>query len=265
MASSTSDRMKFEVQAAGENSGTWGDTRLNNALKRMEEGVKGHVNVSVAGSDVTLTSTSWTPGAAEYCNGTIGLTAGGGVGARNIIVPAVEFNWHFHNATGYSQTIKTSGGTGAAIPTGYIAFVYCDGTDCYAMTSPLIAASGAQMRSLSTGYAISTDSITAATALVALTDASTVAVDWTSGLNFTLTIGGNRTLGAPTNGQVGTWRYIIITQDGTGSRTLSYNAVYKRPGGSITLSTAAGAKDTLSIFCETTSIFHTYLNGLALA
>ncbi len=56
---------------------------------------------------------------------------------------------------------------------------------------------------------------------VALTDAATIATDASRGNHFRVTLGGNRTLGAPTNptdGQRVLWE---IVQDGTGSRTLA--------------------------------------------
>jgi hypothetical protein len=95
--------------------------------------------------------------------------------------------------------------------------------------------------------ALSTDQTWAAADYVALTDAATVAVDLSLGINFSLTIGGNRTLGAPSNTKNGQAGEIIITQDGTGSRTLAYHANWKFAGGSDpVLSTAAGTVDVLS-------------------
>jgi hypothetical protein len=88
-------------------------------------------------------------------------------------------------------------------------------------------------------------------AAVALTDGATVAVDLSLANNFTLTLGGNRTLGAPTNQTVGQGGVIVITQDGTGSRTLAYNAVWKFPGGTApTLTTTASAVDVLAYYVE---------------
>lgn len=89
-----------------------------------------------------------------------------------------------------------------------------------------------------------------AAAPVALTDASTVALDLATGQNFTITLAGNRTLGAPTNAKAGQSGVITVTQDGTGSRTLAYASAYKKPGGTLTLSTAAGAVDLLSYYVE---------------
>lgn len=81
---------------------------------------------------------------------------------------------------------------------------------------------------------------------VALTDASTISVDASLSNVFTVTLAGNRTLGNPTNLGQGTYIF-IITQDGTGSRTLAYGGNYKFPGGTVpTLTTTANAVDILS-------------------
>ena len=89
---------------------------------------------------------------------------------------------------------------------------------------------------------------------VALTDAATVAVDLSLGNFYTLTLGGNRTLGAPTNQTAGQSGVIVITQDGTGSRTLAYNSVWKFPSGTApTLTTTASAVDVLAYYVESST------------
>jgi hypothetical protein len=86
---------------------------------------------------------------------------------------------------------------------------------------------------------------------VALTDAATVATDLSLANYYTLTLGGNRTLGAPTNQTAGQSGVIVITQDGTGSRTLAYNSVWKFPNGTVpTLTTTANAVDVLCYYVE---------------
>jgi hypothetical protein len=42
-----------------------------------------------------------------------------------------------------------------------------------------------------------------------------------------VTLAGNRTLAAPTNGTTGQFISILVIQDSTGSRTLTWNAVYE--------------------------------------
>lgn len=89
-----------------------------------------------------------------------------------------------------------------------------------------------------------------------LTDAATITPDFAASNNFALTIGGNRTLANATNVVAGFTYHIIVTEDGTGSRNLSYGANYKWPGGQPpTLSTAAGAIDMISCYVADTSHF----------
>lgn len=90
------------------------------------------------------------------------------------------------------------------------------------------------------------DQIWAAAAIVGLTDGASIAVDMSLGLNFSVTLGGNRTLANPTNTKVGQSGAIVVTQDGTGTRTLAYGSNWEAAGGSFpVLSTAAGAKDVI--------------------
>ena len=60
-----------------------------------------------------------------------------------------------------------------------------------------------------------------------LTDQATVIWDASTQDVCKLTLGGNRTLAAPTNSTTGQFISILVIQDGTGSRTLSFNAVYE--------------------------------------
>ena len=87
---------------------------------------------------------------------------------------------------------------------------------------------------------------------VGLTDGATIAVDMSLGNNFSVTLAGNRSLGDPTNVTAGQSGVIVITQDGTGSRTLAYAGTkYKFAGGTApTLTTTAAAVDVLAYYCE---------------
>ena len=81
---------------------------------------------------------------------------------------------------------------------------------------------------------------------VVLTDGANIAWDADLGSGAEITLGGNRTLDNITNLQAG--RYcLIVKQDATGSRTLSYGSLYKFPAGSSpTLTTTANAVDVLT-------------------
>ena len=107
-------------------------------------------------------------------------------------------------------------------------------------------ATAAQYQGNTADRILTTDQVWSAGALVTLTDAATIAVDMSTFVNATVTLGGNRTLGSPTNEKVGQSGAIVIVQDGTGSRTLAYGSEWKFAGGvAPVLSTAAGSVDVL--------------------
>lgn len=88
-------------------------------------------------------------------------------------------------------------------------------------------------------------------AYVTLTDAATVAIDLSLGNHFQVTLGGNRVIGAPTNVVAGQSGVIRLVQDSTGSRTASWNSVFKFPGGTApTLTTAANSVDLVAYHVE---------------
>ena len=99
-----------------------------------------------------------------------------------------------------------------------------------------------------------------------MTDAASIATDASLSNTFTVTLGGNRTLGNPTNltnGAIYNWR---VKQDGTGSRTLAYGSKFKWPGGTApTLTTTASATDFISgqYWSDTDTILCTSLKAFA--
>ena len=73
-----------------------------------------------------------------------------------------------------------------------------------------------------------------------------ITLDFASFTNFVLTLTGNITLVNPSTEAVGQSGFIVLIQDGTGSRTLSLGTDYETAGsGGITLSTAANARDII--------------------
>jgi hypothetical protein len=86
---------------------------------------------------------------------------------------------------------------------------------------------------------------------VTLTDAATIALDMSTFINGTVTlgaaVGATRALGNPTKTQPGRCGFIIFTQDGSGSRALTYSSNWKFVNAvAPVLSTAAAAVDQLS-------------------
>ena len=91
-------------------------------------------------------------------------------------------------------------------------------------------------------------------AITALTDGATITPDFAVANNFSVTLGGNRTLANPTNLTAGASGCIWITQDGTGSRTLAYGSQWDFTGGTApTLTTTAAAVDCLAYSVQSSS------------
>lgn len=94
-------------------------------------------------------------------------------------------------------------------------------------TPAIDKASDANVRSGASNKVVTADLIETASAIVTLTDAATVAVDWDAFVSADVVLQGNRTLGDPTNVQPGTCRFILVKgNDGT-DRTLSFGSNYK--------------------------------------
>jgi len=90
--------------------------------------------------------------------------------------------------------------------------------------------------------------------IVSLTDGTSIAVDFNAGQNFAVQLAGNRTLENPTNCVAGQTGSILIIQDGTGGRTLSYGGNWKFPAGTApTLSTAISAVDRVDYIVYTST------------
>lgn len=125
-------------------------------------------------------------------------------------------------------------------------------------------ATGAQFQSDTANKPLDPTSIWNAATLTSLTDASTIAINFSAGIDFTVTLGGNRTLGNPSNMKVGQTGCIFIVQDATGSRTLAYASNWKFAGGSApVLTTAANAVDMLCYFVRSsTFVIGTLTAGL---
>jgi hypothetical protein len=87
-----------------------------------------------------------------------------------------------------------------------------------------------QLKSILQGYGVSVSpgtnelTVSANTAVTTLTDAATIAIDAAVGPQYMVTLGGNRTLGNPTNAAVGQDIIVTVAQDGTGGRTLAFSS-----------------------------------------
>ena len=204
------------------------------------------LNQSTTGSAATLTTTR-----AIYGNNFDGSTAltqviastygGTGNGFAKLSGPTTsEKTFTLPNA---SATILTDnalvtvaqGGTGAGTLTGIL-----KGSGTSAISA---ATAGTDYPGLA---AVNVFSASQRGAVALLTDGSTITPDFSAGNISKVVLGGNRTLGVPSNLGAAQPGHIAIYQDATGSRTLAYAWCWMFAGGTApTLSTAACSKDAL--------------------
>ena len=213
-------------------------------------------------------------------------SVGGSHSTITMLIPSTSKSYVINNKVSANTTasdivkIKTASGSGYNIPFGAIGLVVCDGTSVFSTNAKGLGFGTAASADLGTGadnvavvsandlryprvsvtstatlrgdLNIEAGSLKVGTSaraynpITTLTDATSIVVDFALGNNFLVTIGGNRTLAAPTNAVAGQTGQIYVVQDSTGSRTLAYNSVYQFvSGASPTLSTGASDVDIL--------------------
>ena len=131
MASTYSSTLNLELQASGENSGTWG-TITNNNLQKLESAIKGYVSVAIASTSDSLSATDGTT-ADETSNAIIKLT-GTLTGNTTMQSEAVETWYIVDNATTmgtYTLGFKPAGGTAASLVSSSKHLLYSDGSTMF--------------------------------------------------------------------------------------------------------------------------------------
>jgi hypothetical protein len=124
---STFSPLKFELIGTGEQDGTWGDTTNTNIGTAIEQAITGSGDITFASADVTLTLSN--TNSAQVARNLRLVCVGTSGGARQLIVPAIEKQYIVQNDLADAVTIRTSAGTGIAVPAGKTTIVFNDGTD----------------------------------------------------------------------------------------------------------------------------------------
>jgi hypothetical protein len=241
------------LAAAGHvNSAALGYQAVTTSPNTIQLGADG---VTVQGSTAITnvrTSGSLTAGAVTYpnTNGTAGqvLTANNNGNASWTTVASTlpttvntSANYNIVMATGSNAALVTGTGNGGNTATlnPYTGQMSVSGLTAqgYGITSPIYASTPQT-----------------------LTDATIIAWNPLNGLNASVTLGGNRTLSFSGSLIAGSYGTLVVTQDGTGSRTLTLPSTANKVLGStstttIALSTSAGAKDILNFYYDGTNCF----------
>jgi hypothetical protein len=191
---------------------------------------------SVSGVMRLYTGTAWVAAYVQGVAASINFTPAGGVAATNVQTAIEEVDTEklakASNLSDLANTATARTNLGVAIGVNVQAY---DANN--AVTNVAQSFSAAQRGTIS-----------------ALTDGATITPNFALANNFSVTLGGNRTLANPTNLTAGQHGVIVITQDGTGSRTLAYGSYFKFPSGTApTLTTTASAVDVLAYYVESTT------------
>jgi len=131
MASTYSSSLNLELQATGENSGSWG-TKTNNNLQKLESAIKGYVSIAVASTTDSL-ATSDGSTTDEQSNAIIKLT-GTLSGDTTMQCEAVETWYIVDDATthgGNTLGFKPAGGTAVNLVQGAKHILYSDGSTMF--------------------------------------------------------------------------------------------------------------------------------------
>ena len=130
MTTQYTSTLKLALPVQGELSGTWGDVVNDNITSMIEEAIVGRavINTWSSNSHVLTTADGTTAESRcamlEFTDTGTNLT-----GAATVVCPTAAKIYIAKNASGQAATLKTSGGSGIAIPNGKTMFLFCDGTN----------------------------------------------------------------------------------------------------------------------------------------
>ena len=285
MASTYTTNIRLTKQGDGDNANTWGEI-LNNVLSLVDQAVGSYTTITVgATSSVALTENQGSADQSRSAVLEIAGTVGGAHTSIFVYLPAgAAKTYAIKNAVSANTTasdavvLRVAGQThGVTVPTGGVGYFFTNGTSVNTLNAAgfsaitttqadarYVAITGTQTITGAKTFT-STVTITGAVAFtsavnvsgpvnvntVTLTDAASIVPSFDAGNTFVVTLGGNRTLAAPTSANIGQSGSIRVIQDATGGRTLSYNSAYQFVSGSApVMDTSAGAQSILVFSCR---------------
>ncbi len=285
MASTYTTNLRLTKQGDGDNPNTWGEV-LNNVISLVDQAVASYTTVSL-GSAATVTLTENLGNSDQSRSAILEFKGSIGTAATSIfvLIPNSPKTYAIRNVVSANTTasdaviLRVAGNAGVTVGSGN-GYYITNGTSVFSVASPTGTAatrnvgvcateipdtSLADIRYVQSSVA---SSITAKKTFVStvvfdgivsvsgpvksfittLTDAASVAVSMNTGNNFLVTLGGNRTLAAPSNATGGQTGSIYVIQDGTGGRTLAYNSVYQFVSGVVPTATSTTSAVDLLIY-----------------
>ena len=128
MPSAYTSNLRLTLPAQGELTNSWGTTVNTGITTLIDTAIAGTTSITVGGTDYTLSTNN---GSTDESRAMFIVASGTPGAARNVICPAVSKLYFFRNDTtgGFALTLKTSSGSGIAVPAGQYRILYCNGTN----------------------------------------------------------------------------------------------------------------------------------------
>ncbi len=135
MASTYTNRLRFEKQGDGDNPNSWGLILNQNVIDLVDDAIAGYTVVSVSSVPLTLTTSDGTVDQSRNAS----LEFAGTLTANVTITIPEEEKTYFvrENTSGsFSVILKTASGSGITLNQQSNIFAACNGTDIYTVEAP---------------------------------------------------------------------------------------------------------------------------------
>jgi len=260
VADSYSTWNQVRLIATGAYNNTWGATLNSDSINLLDTAVNGWTVIAI-GSATSYSLPALTAGAASVSRYFSLLFTGTPGGQVTVTIPSSVPGkmYLINNQTGQTLLFTYSGSSSTTtVADGEIRLIWADGSNVWQVVAGAASAAALGgipatnwMRKSRTAAEIAASTVVTNVATIptawsyqTATEAPTTVLDWNKGNSQILTLTGDRVMGVPVNKVDGSPIDLLIVQDGTGSRNLTWNAVFLFENGvAPVLGTAPGAVD----------------------
>jgi hypothetical protein len=239
--STYSTSLKLTLIGDGEQTGTWGQTTNTNLGTLLEQAIVGQTSITMVNADYTLTDLN---GTTDEARNAVIIVTGNQNATYSVIVPAVQKLYMVTNSLNASAIayIKPSGGSAFQVPNGRTMYLYCTGTQFFALDYVQYAQNLVTGGTITTG-AISCTSLTSSGAVSGTTiTASTQFSGPGTGITGTaagLSVGGNAATATTVSTTVASGATGTTQSPGTNNTTIATTAFVQAATTALGLGTMA--------------------------